>query len=48
MHDFWISIYTAAFSIFDVEQVCFNVQVINVKNKEVTTNPKHQTLEKNW
>ena len=33
---------------FDAEQVNFKSQVTNVKNKEVTANPKPQTLETNW
>ena len=33
---------------FDAEQVYLKPQVINLKNKEVTVNPKLQTLEKNW
>ena len=33
---------------FDAEQVYLKPQVINLKNKEVTVNPKPQTLEKNW
>ena len=32
---------------FDAEQVYLKLQVINLKNKEVTVNPKPQTLEKN-
>ena len=31
---------------FDAEQVYLKPQVINLKNKEVTGNPKPQTLEK--
>ena len=31
---------------FDAEQVYLNPQVTNLKNKEVTANPKSQTLEK--
>ena len=31
---------------FDAEQVYLKPQVINLKNKEVTANPKPQTLEK--
>ena len=31
---------------FDVEQVYLKLQVTNLKNKEVTVNPKPQTLEK--
>ena len=34
--------------VFDAEQVYLKLQVINLKNKEVTVNPKPQTLEKNW
>ena len=33
---------------FDAEQVYLKPQVINLKNKEVTVNPKPQTLEKSW
>ena len=33
---------------FDAEQVYLKLQVTNLKNKEVTANPKLQTLEKNW
>ena len=33
---------------FDAEQVYLKPQVINLKNKEVTVNPKPQTLEKIW
>ena len=36
------------FSFFDAEQVYLKIQVTNVKNKEVTANPKPPTLEKNW
>ena len=31
---------------FDAEQVYLKPQIINLKNKEVTVNPKPQTLEK--
>ena len=31
---------------FDAEQVYLKLQVTNLKNKEVTVNPKPQTLEK--
>ena len=34
--------------VFDAEKVYLKVQVINLKNKEVTVNPKPQTLEKRW
>ena len=33
---------------FDAEQVYLKPQVTNLKNKEVTANPKTQTLEKIW
>ena len=33
---------------FDAEQVYLKLQVKNVKNKEVTANPKSQALGKNW
>ena len=33
---------------FDAEQVYLKLQVTNLKNKEVTVNPKPQTLRKNW
>ena len=33
---------------FDAEQVYLKLQVTTVKNKEVTANPKPQTLEKIW
>ena len=33
---------------FDAEQVYLKLQVTNLKNKEVTVNPKPQTLKKNW
>ena len=33
---------------FDAEQVYLKLQVTNLKNKEVTVNPKPQTLENNW
>ena len=33
---------------FDTEQVYLKLQVTNLKNKEVTVNPKPQTLEKSW
>ena len=34
--------------IFDAEQVYLKLQATNFKIKEVTTNPKLQTLKKNW
>ena len=33
--------------VFDAEQVYLKLQGTNLKHKEVTVNPKHQTLEKN-
>ena len=33
---------------FDAEQVYLEPQVTNLKNKEVTANPKPQTLKKSW
>ena len=33
--------------VFDAEEVYLKLQVINLKNKEVTVIPKPQTLEKN-
>ena len=33
---------------FDAEQVYLKLQATNLKNKEVTVNPKPQILEKNW
>ena len=33
---------------FDAEQVYLKLQVTNLKNNEVTVNPKPQTLEKIW
>ena len=32
--------------VFDAEQVYLKLQVINLKNKEVTVNPKPQILKK--
>ena len=34
--------------VFDAEQVYSKLQVINLKNKEATVNPKPQTLKNNW
>ena len=34
--------------VFDSEQVYLKLQVTSVENKEVTVNPKPQTLEKTW
>ena len=33
---------------FDAEQVYLKLQVTNLKDKEVTVNPKTQTLRKIW
>ena len=33
--------------VFDAEPVYLELQVTNLKNKEVTVNPKPETLEKN-
>ena len=34
--------------VLNAEQVYLKLQVTNLMNKEVTVNPKLQTLEKNW
>ena len=34
--------------VFDAEQVYLKLQDINLKNREVTVNPKPQNLGKNW
>ena len=34
--------------VFGAEQVYLKLQATNLKNKEVTVNPKPQTLEKSW
>ena len=48
MKDFWNFVLHNCILDFDAEQVYLKPQVINLKNKEVTVNPKPQTLEKNW
>ena len=48
MKDFWNFVLDNCILNFDAEQVYLMPQVINLKNKEVTVNPKPQTLEKNW
>ena len=48
MNDFWNIVPHKWFLDFDAEQVYLKPQVTNLKNKEVTANPKPQTLEKNW
>ena len=47
MQIFRKSVLPNCIAIFDAEQVYLKPQVTNVKNKEVTANPKHQLLEKN-
>ena len=46
MKDFWNFILHNCIFAFDTEQVYSRLQVTNLKNKEVTVNPKLQTLEK--
>ena len=46
MHDFRIFVLLNYILNFDVKQVYLKPQVTYVKNKEVTTNPKPQNLEK--
>ena len=48
MKNFWNLVLDNCIIYFDAEQVYLKPQVINLKNKEVTVNPKPQTLEKNW
>ena len=48
MKDFWNFVLDNCILDFDAEHVYLKPQVINLKNKEVTVNPKPQTLEKNW
>ena len=48
MKDFQNFVLHNCILVFDAEQVYLKLQVINLKNKEVTVNPKPQTLEKNW
>ena len=45
--DFWNFVLDNFILDFDAEQVYLKLQVINLKNKQVTVNPKPQTLEKN-
>ena len=47
MKDFWNFVLDNYILDFDAEQVYLKLQVTNLKNKEVTVNPKTQTLEKN-
>ena len=46
MKDFRIFVLDNCILDFDAEQVYLKLQVTNLKNKEVTVNPKPQTLEK--
>ena len=48
MHDFRNFVLHNCILIFATEQVYLKLQLTNVKNKEVTANPKPQTLEKKW
>ena len=48
MKDFWDFVLHTCILVFDSEQVYSKHQVLNLKNNEVTVNPKPQTLEKNW
>ena len=48
MKDFWNFVLDNCILDFDAEQVYLKPQVINLKKKEVTVNPKLQTLEKIW
>ena len=48
MEDFRNFIQNNCILVFDAEQVYFKLQTTNLKNKEITVNPKHQTLEKSW
>ena len=44
--DFWNFVLHNCILVFDAKQVYLKLQVTNLKNKEVTVNPKPQTLEK--
>ena len=46
MKDFWNFDLDNCILVFDAEQVYLKLQATNLKNKEVTVNPKPQTLEK--
>ena len=48
MKDFRNFVLDNCILVFDAEQVYLKLQVINLKNKEVTVNPKPQNLERNW
>ena len=45
MKDFWNFVLDNCILDFDAEQVYLKLQVTNLKNNEVTVNPKTQTLE---
>ena len=48
MKDFRNFVLRNCILVFDADQVYLKLQVINLKNKEVTVNRKTQTLEKKW
>ena len=48
MKDFLNFVLDNCILVFDAEQVYLKLQATNLKNKEVTVNPKPQTLENNW
>ena len=48
MKDFWNFVLDNCILDFDAEQVYLKLQVTNLKNNEVTVNPKPQTLRKIW
>ena len=52
MKDFRDFVLDTCILVFDAEQVYLKLQATNLKNKEVTVNPKvgpqPQTLEKSW
>ena len=48
MNDFWNFVLYNCILDFDAEQVYLRLQVTNLKNNEVTVNPKPRTLRKNW
>ena len=46
MKDFWNFVLDNGILVFDSEQVYLKLQATNLRNKEVTVNPKPQSLEK--
>ena len=48
MKDFWNFVLDNCILDFDAEQVYLKLQVANLKNNEVTVNPKPQILRKIW